>query len=422
MCRYALLAAVAAGLVLGSPGRSRAAEYYVAADGKAQNPGTMAAPWDLASAFGGAHPVRPGDTLWVRGGTYKHPNRKPGAQGFSLTLKGAKDQPIHIRPYRDERATLDGGLRVNASYVWVWGLEILVSENLGQPRSHPTDLNRPWGSLNVTGGRGCKFLNLVIHDNAQGIGLWRSVAEAEVHGCLIYHNGWKGPDRMHGPAIYTQNLPESQKRITDNLLFQNYSYALQAYGSSTTWVDNYLIEGNAAFSPKYPGKRNMFHVGGGKPSHDIIVRDNILHGYSLRLGTQRKGNERATVTGNRIFRGRYTKAPWTDLTEKDNRVWNEGDPVPEAPLIVLRPNRYDANRANLVIVDLAKTRPLKVDLAPFVKPGERFRLLAAWNFFGQPVAEGTYEGPIEIAIPATPATSNGEVGAYVVLKVPPPAD
>lgn len=68
-----------AAMLVGTIDRLWAAEYFVAPDGRAENPGTEAAPWDIASALGGGQPVEPGDTIWLRGGRYRYPDRSGGA-------------------------------------------------------------------------------------------------------------------------------------------------------------------------------------------------------------------------------------------------------------------------------------------------------------------------------------------------------
>lgn len=198
---------------VGEPERARAAEWFVAPDGKPDNQGAKDSPWDLGSALGGRHKVGPGDTLWILGGTYRHSDRRLGSPGYVVGLAGQEDKPIRIQAVPGQWATIDGGLSVQAPATWlsIRDLEILVSENLSKPRkldepgSHPTSYNRPWGGLNVHSGRGCQYVNLVIHDNAQGISFWSGATDSEVHGCILYDNGWQAPDRGHGHAIYTQN-------------------------------------------------------------------------------------------------------------------------------------------------------------------------------------------------------------------------
>ncbi|MCR4412061.1 MAG: hypothetical protein NUV77_06495, partial [Thermoguttaceae bacterium] len=207
-----------------------AASWYVAPGGKPDGAGTKESPWDPASALGGKQRIAPGDTIWIAAGTYKHPNRKLGSPGYEVRLAGQEGKPIHVRGAPGQRVTIDGGLSVVApsTHVWIRDLEILVSENFTMPRtvkepgSHPADYGRPWGGLNVHAGAGSKYINLVIHDNAQGVSFWSGATDSELHGCILYDNGWKAPDRGHGHAIYTQNQ-SGVKTISDCIMTGGYS-------------------------------------------------------------------------------------------------------------------------------------------------------------------------------------------------------
>jgi hypothetical protein len=232
-----------------------AADWYASADGKPDGAGTKDSPWDLQSALEGKQKIVPGDTLWVLPGTYKYPDRKLGSPGYVVKLAGQKERPIHVRGLPGQRTTIDGGLSVQApsSWLWIWDLEIIVSENFTMPRrveepgSHPQSYNRPWGGLHIHAGEGCKFIHLLIHDNAQGVSWWKGSTNSELYGCIIYDNGWSAPDRGHGHAIYTQNQ-DGIKTIAECIMTGGYSYTMHAYGSSQAYVDNYLIEGNVAYN------------------------------------------------------------------------------------------------------------------------------------------------------------------------------
>ena len=204
----------------------------------------------------GRQKIAPGDTLWLLGGTYKHPNRQRGNLGYNVRLAGRADQPIHVRAARGQRVTIDGGLAVQppSAYLWIWDLELLVSENLTQSRrfeesgSHPTSYDRPHGGLNIYAGTGCKYINLVIHDNAQGVSFWSGATDSELHGCIIYDNGWDAPDRGHGHAIYTQN-EKGVKTISDCIMTGGYGYTMHAYGSSRAFVDITWPKATSATTP-----------------------------------------------------------------------------------------------------------------------------------------------------------------------------
>jgi len=418
MLLFALMALAAA---------SMAAEYYVAPDGKPDAPGTKDVPWDIVSALGGRREIKPGDTIWIRGGTYKHPDRTSGSSGFAVKLAGEPDKPIHVRACAGERVTIDGGLSVGAptNYLWMWDLEVMVSENLApgasrvakESGSHPKDLNRPWGSVNILAGKGCKYINLVVHDNSQGIGFWRGAEDSELHGCIIYDNGWIGPDRWHGPGIYTQNQT-GEKWITDNILFGNYSTTVQAYGSANAYVDHFRFEGNIAFGPRKEGGRARFLVGGGRPSRDIVVRNNLLFEVPLQLGYGAE-NEDCIVEGNIIVRAGLAINKFKTVVNRDNFIWKEGDPRPAQAHVFLRPNKYDKNRANLAIINWQKTPTVEVDLSTFLRPGDKFRIQRVQDFFGKPALTGVWAGK-PVAVPIIPDQTNagGEIGVFVILREP----
>lgn len=381
-----------------------AKEYFVAPNGAAGNPGTQASPWDIASALEGKHKVAPGDVIWLRGGAYKHPDRKTGF--YPAKLVGTKEAPIHVRAYPGERATIDGGISVEnpAAFLWIWDLEILVSDGTRETVKTATDtteLNRPWGGLEARGGQNCKFINLVIHDCCQGMGVWSSSKDTEVHGCVIYDNGWQGSDRHHGHCIYTQNQ-DGAKTILGCILKARRartggSYTMHAYGSGRAYVDNYVIEDNIAYQD------GTFLIGGGRPSQNVKVCRNYLFGIGMQIGYT-KGNEDCEVRDNVVAKGGIN-------IQDFKKVVNEGN-IKELPAqkAVLIPNKYDPNRAHVAIFNGAKAAAVAVAAAPFLKPGDKFRAMKPEDVFGQPVFEGTCSGP-QVSLPV-----QGEFAAYVLLK------
>ncbi len=76
--------------------------YFVdAAKGDDAGPGTEVAPWRTLAH--GAAKLKPGDTLYLRGGTYY--------EHAMIQVQGTEARPITIRSYPGELAILDGGLR-----------------------------------------------------------------------------------------------------------------------------------------------------------------------------------------------------------------------------------------------------------------------------------------------------------------------
>ena len=181
---------------------SRAApEHFVSADGKPDNAGTKESPWDLATALSGAKKIEPGATIWIRGGTY--------SGKFQVKLAGSEAAPIQVRGAEGERATiLNCGLTVAEPSTHLILRDLEIAGDLPTAK-RVTDETGSWpkgmagsSGLEIHSGKGCKFINLVIHDNVLGgVGWWVGSTESEMHGCVIYNNGWKAPDRTHGHCI-----------------------------------------------------------------------------------------------------------------------------------------------------------------------------------------------------------------------------
>src|ERR1043165_649601 len=91
-----------------------AQDWYVSPDGAAPNAGNAAAPWDITSALSGSKNVAPGDTIWLKAGTYKYPDRDANSYGYAVKLAGTKENPIVVRGESGKRVTIDGGLHVEA--------------------------------------------------------------------------------------------------------------------------------------------------------------------------------------------------------------------------------------------------------------------------------------------------------------------
>jgi hypothetical protein len=120
--------------------RGPAAEVYVAPNGRDDNPGTRERPFATVQRAEAA--VGPGDTVFIRGGTYKLAEAdiartyRIWAYVTHLTKSGARGKPIRYFAYKDERPVFDysavkpTGRRVDAffvaaSWVHIRGLEVV---------------------------------------------------------------------------------------------------------------------------------------------------------------------------------------------------------------------------------------------------------------------------------------------------------
>jgi hypothetical protein len=263
------------------------------------------------------HPaaLRAGDTLWLRGGTYRAPATSGDGRTFYCTIIGGAAAPILVKGYPGESAVVDGGIRCEAggSYVQFWNFRITN-----------TDTNRVIPSpaaIRATGllieSKAVKVINMVI-DNVSTPILWTDSGWAngdggEIYGCLLWGSGiydaytpgysvtspW-----TRGNGIYAQNA-KGQRFIRDCIVFRNFTGGILAYGREvmpmaspwramchstrpaarrlnarrriTPFNRSYLVN-NYAFSEK-PG--NLIWVGYNKAEHNqnAVITGNYAAGY-----------------------------------------------------------------------------------------------------------------------------------------------
>jgi hypothetical protein len=442
--------------------------YYVSPEGRAGGDGSVERPLDLATALGARSPARPGDTILVRGGTYRGP--------FTSTLAGVDGKPIVVRAAAGERATIDGELVVRGAWTWYWGLELA---NSGPDRTR----ERPAGASVF--GPHTKLINLVVHDNGNGVGAWTPAEDAEVYGCLIYRNGWQGaePDRGHGHGIYTQN-DAGTKRLVDNIIFNQFGYGIHAYSEQGA-LRGFHLEGNIlinnGIAARYQSRVDNILVGGLQPADRINVVNNLSYhtpgiGGTNKIGYQAdnkgavvQGNyfiggnpafrltgfERATITGNTFYEKRqnvieilpprqtqeysyhvdensywqgeypapfgfgiqrFNFADWQQRYgfDKSSRWITTPGKRPTGTVIFLRPNPYEPGRAHLGILNWDLKETVEVDLQGILTSGTAYEIRNAMDYYGAPVATGVFGG-VPVAVPMRGVETGPEFGAFVVI-------
>ncbi|HVG31082.1 MAG TPA: right-handed parallel beta-helix repeat-containing protein [Pyrinomonadaceae bacterium] len=427
------------------PRPTRGAQFYAAPDGRADGDGSKNRPWDLAGALAGASKVKPGDTLWLRGGVYRG--------GFKCGLAGTEAQPILVAQFTNERATIDGSLTVDGEWTIFWGFEVTNTKpDRGSERPTGVEIN----------GAHTKFINLVVHDGGNGFGFWSSAVDSELYGNIIYDNGWRELDRGHGHGIYTQN-EEGTKLIRDNIIFNQYGWGVHAYTEEGA-LNGLRFEGNVSFDNGAPAgaRYDNILVGGRRPAERITLVSNYT--YETPTGGDTKPNVRlhyeatnnrdltvkdnyfaggspvasvadwltVTMTGNTFygskqlleldmpegvaasayawdnnsyygasraaalgFRGRRLDfAAWQNATGFDpGGSWNVIDAGQSAGVrVFVRPNLYEPGRAHVVVYNWDRREDVEADVSGVLQRGAKYEVRSAQNFFGEPVLAGIYDG------------------------------
>ena len=182
------------------------------------------------------------------------------------------------------------------------------------------------------------------------------------------------------------------------------AYTVHAYGSSRAFVDNYVVNENICF------ERGPFLIGGGKPSSNIRAAGNILYKVSMRIGYNAPYNEDCEIRNNTVIDGGLEITGFKSVVKDGNRLLGTAEKRPSKNEATWFLNSYDPARAHLAVFNVERLPVVAVPGSPFLKAGERFRILEATDFYGPAVAESTYEGG-DLRFPL-----GREFGAFVVVK------
>jgi hypothetical protein len=422
-------------------------QFYVATYGTPNGDGSLENPWDMQTALNQPASVQPGDEIWVRGGTY--------AGSFTSRLSGTASQPIVVRSYPGELASLDGAagngtyvLQIVGTYTWFWGLDITDSDTM---RNDPTGtLTRPDGILIQDGALGYKIINCTVHDCADGIAAYNqstTASDTEIHGCLSYNNGWQGSHGGVGHAIYFHNRAPTAT-IENTICFNSYGFGMQIYGSSAAYA-NYVqllnndIFNNGILNTGGDGVQQILLGTNGNIAQSPVITGNTIYssillnadGYPsgssasqcLELGWWRAGVANATLTGNYLYSNysgiELNNTSGTGITFADfsgnvlagnNRqcygdnmtydpsAWNTMiDGKPTTNFVAVRPNDYEPGRANITVFNWQGLPSVSVDVSSAgLAVGQAYQVVDAQNFYGGPILTGVYTGA-PISLPMT---------------------
>ncbi len=415
----------------------KASVFYVSPTGSDSGSGTMSDPWSLQAAYDHPMNLLPGDTVWMRGGVYTNTVMYDPSFGFisyNCKTKGTTNAPILFRNYDNEHVTIDGETNQvvifagNCSNTWFWGIEVMSSAIIRSSNRSYIYCTAP----------NMKFINMNLHDLADGIDLWNAAKGAELYGCLIYHNGWDqvNPNLAHGHGIYTQNDTTNTRIIENNIFFSSYAYNLKLW-STNQGIDNYNIHGNIVFNGGSASqfsdsrKANFFVVSNNlaRPIRNLNMSHNytyagiinsvkglcnvlgdgeIIHGTidsNYFLGQLRGLGPYTDMTaiGNTIYGGtalNYTNNSALFDSTFSNSTQSQNIPVTGLDYFVL-PNKYETGRASIAIYNWSNADHVEINVSDIgLQPGDQYELVNVMDYYND-FSVGTYPTDGNITVPMT---------------------
>jgi Right handed beta helix region len=315
--------------VAGAGRRQVGAAYYVARTGSDTNPGTLLQPFGTLNHAVTA--LRPGDTLYIRGGTYHEAllNNIPGGTSWSapVTLTAYPGEAVTLRPSAAQAAprVLSFANRSRAYIEManlvldganVTGDVVKITWSSGGGASHHIRLrgcevrNGPAQGVNVQGDPtrgqnpdGNEFLGCKVYGNggssALNHGFYLTSSYNLIDGCDVYANAGYGVQIYHSTAHDARWCSNNTVRnsaihgngtsgtstgavvvangdhnlVYNNLVYGNPGGIQVDYGASDTGVYNNTCVGNAGSYTLGFGVA----VGANGGASNTAVRNNILY-------------------------------------------------------------------------------------------------------------------------------------------------
>ena len=289
---------------------SVAANYYVATNGEDTNAGTLAAP--LKTIGKAQTKIKPGDTIFIRGGVY--------VEAVRLTVSGTAFAPIKLRAYKRERPVLDGQMKlapkpqamlnVLGNHIQVSGLEI--KNGLGQGvrlRGHHNRLSNCKVHHNASGGVSAQGDYSVVEYTQSW---WNSWEDCQLSTCTPDPNGG-----AFGTGITASRDPVDG--VTDyailrgNTVFNNWGEGLSTFEANGTLIENNVVYDNYNINLYISDATNVVASGNvvyTSPNPAVGRHAPAGIGMSDEIGKPRSKNIR--IVNNFVKGGIQTLAWWTD--------------------------------------------------------------------------------------------------------------
>jgi len=393
---------------------AEAATYYVATTGSDGNPGTLTAPFRTLGQ--GVSVLRPGDTLYVRAGTYT-----ASSQLQSIPSGSSWAVPVTIAAYPGETPVLVAEsdwqviwLDTGTSYIVIDGFMmdatggwdgIKIEKDTHHIRIQNSEIKyAPCNGILVSGNEH-EFINVKVHENGMSCpggelglhhGIYAGTQRTLIERSEFYRNGGWGVHVYHTFGGVDGNIVRNN-RIYDNgqsgrgpgmilssgngniaynnILWGNRRGGIQIdYGVTNAQVYNNTVYGNDGFGGVYIGQY----------SSGADVRNNIVHNNSGGVLTDDGVN--TTLSNNLTTNPHVINAVAGDFRlQADSPAIDAGLVLPAVPTDIEGISRPQGSGYDLGAYEFGGTGASSATLtvsAVSVAPGET--LTATWSGVSSP--------------------------------------
>ena len=287
-------------------GEAGAATYYVAPTGNDTNSGSINAPFKTIQKA--ANIVNPGDTVYVRAGTYNE-------RAF-LSRSGTAGNYITFQNYTGESPVMDGtglgnGIMFyisNASYVKIIGLKIRNHTGAGINAQH----SGAGSHLEIRD-------NEIYNQSYSGIGgtYGHSIQVGPTYQAPLWSNGtWSDViidgnyihDVVTGiPTAYNEALtvfgPTTKFQVTNNIIDNASFISIDIVGRGTKYPTDGIISGNEIKNSGYDLTSAAIYIDFAKniTIENNIIHDNVGHGISVNAEPSGVVTENIIVRRNKVW-------------------------------------------------------------------------------------------------------------------------
>jgi hypothetical protein len=201
--------------------------------------------------------------------------------------------------------------------------------------------------------------------------------------------------------LVVSNVDHAMKglKVTNNYTWQPASLKQDSVKLGDTSVqhvdavirDNYFVSGTIGFGAMYVNGFSTLEATG-----NTVVSPNVIAQWNPGATSTSLQWDRNTYYGGSStpfkYKGSSMSYPsWESATHFDANSGHTSA-LPSANKVIVRPNKYEKGRANVVVYNWNRDSTVNVDLSGVLQSGASYEIRDAQNYFGNPVASGVYNG------------------------------